>query len=100
MKMTSLWRADSLIPAADPGELADKEVLAHQVHVACGPGQHAFAPGSNRTDADDLYRRVLRLHDLGEAVVLLDVILKRHMAELPVAVHLVAHCPPLHSPAT
>ena len=83
-----------------PGQLADIEVLTDQVHEAGGPGQHAFAPGPDRADADDLYRRVRRLHDLGEAVVLLDVILKRHMAELPVAVHLVAHRPPLHSPGT
>ena len=48
-------------------------------------------------DADELDRRIDLPHGLGEFVVLLRVLLQRHVAELPVAVHLVADAPELHA---
>ena len=52
----------------------------------------------DRAHGDDLDRRVHGLHGHGELGVLLDVVGERHVAELPVAVHLVADGPELDAP--
>ena len=72
-------------------------MLAQQVHVVGAVAKHGFAPLARSADADELDRRIDLPHGLGEFVVLPRVLLQGHMAELPVAVHLVADAPELHA---
>ena len=92
-------QSHSLRHLADVGDqvgfFAAVEMLADQVHVIGTMGHHALAPGAGRADRHELDRGVFRAHGIGKHVVLLDVLLQRHVPELPAAVHLVADAPPL-----
>ena len=76
------------------------EVLADQVHVIGATGEHAPGPAplpriAHVAAADRLDGRVHLAHLLLDPVVLEDIVTQLHVAELPVAPHLVAHAPPL-----
>ena len=72
------------------------EVLAQQVHRAGAVGEHLLAPAAAGADGDQLDLGVHRAHGADELVVADRIALDGDMAELPAAVHLVAHAPPRH----
>ena len=80
--------------AQQPRPLPAVEMLADEIHLAGIRCQHRLVPLAHGADGHELDRAVLRPHRLRELLVLPDVIGERHVAELPVAVHLVADRPP------